>query len=70
MLDKALQTSLIFVHSLCWKPSRHMHSKMSSIAGLEQALHKVSLALFLSFSGGELANDFIFPACVRLLHWR
>ena len=64
MLDKALHTSaLIFVHSLYWKPSHHMHSKMSSVAGLEQVLHKVSLALLLSFSGDELANRFVFPAC-------
>ena len=64
-LDKALYTSaLIFVHSLCWKPSHHMHFKMSSVAGLEQVLHKVSLAFLLSFSGDELDNCFVFPACI------
>ena len=65
MLDKVLHTSaLIFVHSLCWKPSHHMHSKMSSVAGLEQVLHKVSLAFLLSFLGDKLANCFIIPACI------
>ena len=62
-LDKTLHTSaLIFVHSLCWRPSHHMHSRTSSVAGLEQVLHKTSLTFLVYFSGGELAGRFAFPA--------
>ena len=43
-----------------------MHSRTSSVAGLE-VLHKTSLTVLVYFSGGELAGRFAFPAEV-LIH--